>query len=169
MPNGGRINMGAFGGTPEASMSEWPLAADLNRDGRVDFTDMAIFLDQWLEELPMVSEAATGPNPLQPNPPRWEIDGQPHETYGGAGAFDYYVEMTAEEVVSPYGPVEYFFDCDTYTDLSPNGADSGWQAARNYKIQVGRRGQELRFRVRARDQANHTTEWSDWIATQGGN
>ncbi len=61
MPNGGRINMGAFGGTPEASMSEWPLAADLNRDGRVDFADMAIFSSQWLEELPMADTTDAAP------------------------------------------------------------------------------------------------------------
>jgi len=52
MPNGGRINMGAFGGTPEASLSEWPLIADLNRDGVVDDIDMNILSEQWLQELP---------------------------------------------------------------------------------------------------------------------
>lgn len=52
MPNGGRINMGAFGGTPEASLSEWPLIADLNRDGIVDQNDLDILNEQWLEELP---------------------------------------------------------------------------------------------------------------------
>ena len=65
MPNGGRINMGAFGGTPQASMSEWPLAGDLNRDRRVDFADLAILLDQWLEELPAVS--AVEPESLVPS------------------------------------------------------------------------------------------------------
>ncbi|MHC4740757.1 MAG: right-handed parallel beta-helix repeat-containing protein, partial [Planctomycetota bacterium] len=39
MPNGGRINMGAYGGTPYASMSEWPFTYDGNRDGRMDFED----------------------------------------------------------------------------------------------------------------------------------
>lgn len=52
MPNGGRINMGAFGGTPEASLSEWPLVADLNRDGIVDDLGMSILSEQWLQELP---------------------------------------------------------------------------------------------------------------------
>lgn len=157
MPNGGRINMGAFGGTPQASMSEWPLAGDLNRDGRVDFADLAILLDQWLEELPALSEGATGPNQLQPNPPRWAIDGQPREVHGGGGIFDYYIEMTAAEVVSPHGPVEYFFDC-----RQPS-YDSGWQTARIYKVLVGRSNQGLEFRVRARDQSGNMTEWSDWV------
>jgi hypothetical protein len=52
MPNGGRINMGAYGNTAYASMSEWPIAGDANRDGRLDFVDFAIFADQWLDRLP---------------------------------------------------------------------------------------------------------------------
>lgn len=51
MPNGARINMGAFGGTPEASMSEWPLAGDINHDGSVDFKDLSILADGWLNRL----------------------------------------------------------------------------------------------------------------------
>jgi len=52
MPNGGRIDMGAYGGTPYASMSEWPIAADVNRDGSVDLADLAIFCNEWLSALP---------------------------------------------------------------------------------------------------------------------
>jgi hypothetical protein len=81
-PHGKQINMGAYGGTLQASMSlsdvgsianldndvydivdsadmallfdkwcyeEVLLAEDLNRDGKVDFTDYAIFADHWLE------------------------------------------------------------------------------------------------------------------------
>lgn len=51
MPNGGRINMGAFGGTPEASLSHWPLAGDINQDGSIDFKDLAILADGWLDRL----------------------------------------------------------------------------------------------------------------------
>jgi parallel beta-helix repeat protein len=54
MPNGGRIDMGAYGGTPYASMSEWPLAGDINHDGVVDLVDMAIFCNDWLSFLPWV-------------------------------------------------------------------------------------------------------------------
>jgi len=50
-PNGARVNMGAFGGTAEASMSDWPLAGDLNHDGVIDFTDLAILADGWLSRL----------------------------------------------------------------------------------------------------------------------
>jgi len=49
MPNGGRINMGAYGGTAYASMSEmvW-LDGDINHDGIVDMIDFAMLADNWL-------------------------------------------------------------------------------------------------------------------------
>ncbi len=56
MPNGGRLNMGAYGGTPYASMSEWPLAGDANRDGLVNMLDMALMAQQWLDALPWAAE-----------------------------------------------------------------------------------------------------------------
>ncbi len=55
-PNGGRINMGAYGGTLEASKSyfgEPPcdiiIAGDINGDGRVNYLDLAIMASHWLE------------------------------------------------------------------------------------------------------------------------
>lgn len=49
MPNGGRIDMGAFGGTPFASMSDikW-LDGDINHDGVVNLIDLAILGENWL-------------------------------------------------------------------------------------------------------------------------
>ena len=52
MPNGARINMGAYGDTAYAGMSEWPVGADLNRDGVVDMVDMAILCSKWLWAAP---------------------------------------------------------------------------------------------------------------------
>jgi hypothetical protein len=50
MPNGGLINMGAYGGTAYASMSEMPwLDPDVNRDGIVDASDLSELVDKWLE------------------------------------------------------------------------------------------------------------------------
>ncbi len=45
-----RINMGAYGGTLEASMAPhgWALRADLNNDGAVDFTDLSLWSEYWL-------------------------------------------------------------------------------------------------------------------------
>ena len=46
-----RINMGAFGGTAEASMAlpGWGLLADLTNDRIVDFNDVAVFVQYWVE------------------------------------------------------------------------------------------------------------------------
>ncbi len=55
-PNGGMINMGAYGGTAEASKSyfgappcETIIAGDINGDCRVDIADVIILLDHWLQ------------------------------------------------------------------------------------------------------------------------
>jgi len=55
-PNGGRINMGAYGGTGEASKSyfgepvcETIIAGDINGDCRVDFRDFEIMSLHWLQ------------------------------------------------------------------------------------------------------------------------
>jgi len=46
-----RINMGAYGGTAEASKSpaNWALLADLTNDRIVDFDDLAVFVRYWLD------------------------------------------------------------------------------------------------------------------------
>lgn len=53
-PNGGRINMGAFGGTIQASLSEVPaggtIPGDVNEDGFIDITDLFSLIDLWLME-----------------------------------------------------------------------------------------------------------------------
>jgi len=56
-PNGGIINMGAYGGTAEASKSyfgepvcETIVAGDINGDCKVNFKDFAIMAFHWLEE-----------------------------------------------------------------------------------------------------------------------
>ena len=56
-PNGGRANMGAYGGTIEASKSyfgtepcETIIAGDINQDFIVNFVDFAIMSLHWLED-----------------------------------------------------------------------------------------------------------------------
>ncbi len=58
-PNGGRINMGAYGGTAEASKSyfgeplcETIIAGDINGDCKVDLTDLVILVDHWTDAVP---------------------------------------------------------------------------------------------------------------------
>ncbi len=57
-PNGGRINMGAYGGTAEASksyfgdpVSETIIAGDINGDGKVDWLDLDILASHWLQDV----------------------------------------------------------------------------------------------------------------------
>ena len=57
-PNGGRVNIGAYGGTVEGSRSyfgepvcETIVAGDINGDCRVDFGDFAIIAFHWLEDV----------------------------------------------------------------------------------------------------------------------
>jgi len=49
-PNGNRINMGAYGGTAEASKSPayWRSIADMTNDWIVDSNDLKVFADYWL-------------------------------------------------------------------------------------------------------------------------
>ncbi len=56
-PNGGRINMGAYGGTEQASKSYFeelvctkPIAGDIDGDCKVDFYDFGIMAFHWLED-----------------------------------------------------------------------------------------------------------------------
>jgi hypothetical protein len=56
-PNGGRINMGVYGGTREASKSYFAkppcqtiVSGDVNGDCRVDFVDLQIMALHWLEK-----------------------------------------------------------------------------------------------------------------------
>ena len=51
-PNGGRINMGVYGGTAEASKSYCtnPIDGDINGDCKVDFKDFSIMASHWLED-----------------------------------------------------------------------------------------------------------------------
>ncbi len=58
-PHGKRINMGAYGGTPEASMSlsDAGNVADLDNDSNaVSFRDFAVFAESWLLEQVLLNE-----------------------------------------------------------------------------------------------------------------
>jgi len=65
-PNGGRINMGAYGGTVEASKSYFSepicktiITGDINGDCRVDFMDLMLMASHWLKD----AHAAPAPPP----------------------------------------------------------------------------------------------------------
>ena len=53
-PNGKRINMGAYGGTDQASKNG--NIADFDVDGKVDFIDFAQFAEQWNQEADTIED-----------------------------------------------------------------------------------------------------------------
>jgi hypothetical protein len=66
-PNGGRINMGAYGGTSEASktyfgkpLCDTIIAGDINGDCKVDIIDLEILMNHWLEDNAPGSEIING-------------------------------------------------------------------------------------------------------------
>jgi hypothetical protein len=60
-PNGGRLNVGAYGGTAFASMSGLLFSPDVNGDGAVDEWDLLMFVDLWEQEMTVDSEEPTPP------------------------------------------------------------------------------------------------------------
>ncbi|MBN1506199.1 MAG: PD40 domain-containing protein [Sedimentisphaerales bacterium] len=50
-PNGGRLNVGAHGGTAYAEMSEAPFFGDVNGDGIFDANDYCLFTELWEEHV----------------------------------------------------------------------------------------------------------------------
>ncbi|HIJ53946.1 MAG TPA: hypothetical protein HPP66_12455 [Planctomycetes bacterium] len=82
-PNGGRINMGAYGGTAEASKSyfgrpvcETIVAGDINGDCEVNFKDFALMALHWLEC-------------IEPNQGPWHlVEDDTEDSYSCEGNFD---------------------------------------------------------------------------------
>ncbi|MBP7051475.1 MAG: right-handed parallel beta-helix repeat-containing protein [Phycisphaerae bacterium] len=99
---------------------------------------------------------------LPPTPDPMEWASEPDEINGGGGTFDYYAAMTAVEASDDAG-VEYFFQCTTESAFS-----SGWQSSPEYKVKVGRSGQQHRFRVKARDTSpsHNETGWSSLVVAR---
>lgn len=68
-PHGGRINMGAYGGTPQASLSPSVVGnpADLNHDDAVDLADWSLWVDDWLDERVLLDSDFNRNNIVDPN------------------------------------------------------------------------------------------------------
>jgi len=49
-PNGGRLNVGAHGGTAFAALSDPPFSLDVNGDGAVDAADLETYTDLWQQQ-----------------------------------------------------------------------------------------------------------------------
>ena len=61
--------MGAYGGTPQASMSpnQVGMATDLNHDSFVDLIDWSLFSDDWLKERPLLDSDFDLDSDVDPN------------------------------------------------------------------------------------------------------
>ena len=170
-PHGRRINIGAYGGTVQASMSlsDAGNIADLNPDVNdandwVDYNDMLLLADKWLSNKVTLAEdldrngvvdfadyailvnnwqpKIQPPQPPVPNPMTWQTE--PYATSRTA------IEMAATIATSSDDSgVEYYFQC-----ISPGGHDSGWKDESNYTDTGLTAGTEYSYRVSARNKAN---------------
>lgn len=170
-PHGRRTNSGAYGGTPEASMSIstagnpadlFPNITDAN--DWVDLRDLAQFCDKWLsEEVPLAQDfnrdgvvnfvdfailadnwnpKPPEPLPPTPNPMTWAT--LPYATSRTT------ISMAATSAVSTDGSgVEYYFEC-----TSGDGHDSGWLETTDYTDTELTAGTSYSYRVKARNKAN---------------
>jgi len=121
---------------------EWCQGADLTFDTIVDYRDLAFFVECWLVADSMAPE---------PDPSEWEIE--PHST---SMAPPYPIGMTAKAAIDGWGwGVEYYFECVT-DDVS-----SGWQDSRTWQDTGLTLGITYGYRVKAKDELDNETGWSD--------
>ncbi|MHC4207506.1 MAG: right-handed parallel beta-helix repeat-containing protein, partial [Planctomycetota bacterium] len=172
-PHGKRINMGAYGGTIEASMSlsDAGNVADLNPDVNdandwVGYDDMMLLTDKWLwliNEAPLAEDLNRNgvvdfadyailvnnwqPKVFPPEPPLPDPmtwAAEPQATSRTS------IEMTATIAASTDGSsVEYYFE-----STSSGGHDSGWQQDPLYTDTDLAAGTTYSYRVKARNTAN---------------
>lgn len=170
-PHGKHANMGAYGGTAQASMSLSTIGniANLNPDmddanDWVDNIDMALLLDKWLsEDVPLAEDLNRDgivnfadfaillnnwqpqpptPETPKPNPMTWATE--PYATSTTT------IAMSATTASSTDGSgVEYYFYCAT-----PSGHDSGWQDEPDYTDTGLNPDTEYTYRITARNKAN---------------
>jgi hypothetical protein len=175
-PHGKRTNLGAYGGTPQASMSLSDLGniADLNNDGWIDHRDMMLLAGRWLSNEVLLAEdlnrdavvdfvdfAVLTENwqpPIQaappiPNPMTWAT--LPHASSA------YSIAMIATTAISTESSgVEYFFE-----NSSIAGHDSGWQDEPNYTDTGLNPNTTYSYKVKARNKTNQLeTDWSEIVS-----
>jgi len=145
--------------------------ADIDRDGDVDFQDLALMADCWAGVLPADDPAClladlavdglatlqdvallaadwldgTDITPPEPNVMRWKS----RPTTVSAES----ITMTARAAIDAQYGVQYYFQC-----LSANGPDSGWQYDTLFEPTDLPPGQAFTYRVKARDTSGNRNE-----------
>jgi hypothetical protein len=173
--NNVRINMGAYGGTAEASKtpSDWRSIADLTNDWAVDIYDLGVLVGYWLDSgecipgdlnrnktvnfvdytifaqqwLPQASGDHTPPSP---DPMTWATS----PTATGPTTITM-TSTTATDIYSP--PVMYYFEC-----TNDSNASSNWQASPTYTATGLTPSTQYTFKVKARDSATPIPNETGW-------
>jgi parallel beta-helix repeat protein len=177
-PHGRRINIGAYGGTAQASMSlsDAGNAADLNHDSWVDYNDMVLLTKKWLyDKVPLAEDldrdgvvnfsdfavfvgnwhlAPPIPTAPTPDPMTWATS--PYATSAHS------IAMVATTAVSTDGSgAEYYFE-----DYEHSEYNSGWLSFEPDEEPFWEdtdlaSGTLYWYRVKARNKTNlMETEWS---------
>jgi len=177
-PNGKRINMGAYGGTAEASMSPSYIGniADLNHDGWIDYSDFALWVNKWLYNEALLAQDLTRdgvvnfedfaifgnnwhrsppiPTPPVPDPMTWTT--MPYATS------PYSIAMVAATAISTDGSgVEYYFEDYFYPDVNSGWISFGPGEEPLWEVSELLPDTLYWYRVKARNKGNLLeTEWS---------
>jgi len=117
--NGGRVNMGAYGGTAYASMKEmrW-VHSDINHDGWVNMIDFAVLAKNWLKYEPGTSNLPPEVSIIMPQDgDRFECEETCEETIE--------IEANAWDIDGSIVKVEFFADGSKIGEDN-DGAD-GWK------------------------------------------
>ncbi|HUT30240.1 MAG TPA: right-handed parallel beta-helix repeat-containing protein [Sedimentisphaerales bacterium] len=189
-----RINMGAYGGTAEASMAPhgWVLLSDLDNDGATTLVDLGRQAEDWLRcesDLPgdlnrdgLVNmkdyailaaawELGEDMMPPTPNPMQWDMgldangfDGRPREVWLGPDPVWDY-GVTMRADPNTFDWSRFEFYFECTTQA---GFSSGWISFPAppyiYTVKVGLNGQSLNFRVKAGDLSPNHNETA-WSTT----
>lgn len=181
-PHGRRVNLGAYGATPEASWStsDVGLLEDLDADGDIGPGDFKRLAEHWLVREDLLAEDLDRngfvdlndflilgsawrsgppiPTPPDPNPMTWAT-----EPYG-TGPFS--VAMVATTATSTDGTgVEYYFENPFSPDMNSGwltfiaGAEPHWEVTELLPRTA------YWFHVKARNRGNLLeTDWSEWFS-----
>ena len=144
--------------------NNWCQYTDLNKDSLVNFDDLLLLANCWLNE---------DNTPPEPSPAQWASGGQPNNYSSDINR----IIMTAETAYDSWSgsEVEYNFECTKYITVGGEvftaGADaysSGWQKNPTYITSALTTGYEYYFRVYYRDAVGNASQSSTQYSAIAG-